>query len=61
MPGWNTTDNWHNSIAYTPGMWIRLSSRGKQVRRVPSTTVHAILMGQNTTRFQFLKDQGYTT
>ena len=24
MPGWNTTDLWHNKIGYTPGMWIRL-------------------------------------
>ena len=22
MPGWTTSDNWHNNIAYTPGTWI---------------------------------------
>ena len=24
MPGWTTSDNWHNNIAYTPGTWIAL-------------------------------------
>ena len=65
MPGWNTTDNWHNNIAYTPGMWIRLHrlaakhGAGDQFR-IHYDPSHAILMGQNTRDvFQFLKDQGY--
>ncbi len=65
MPGWNTTDNWHNNIAYTPGMWIRLSKIAEKHKcadafRIHYDPSHAILMGQNTRDvFQFLKDQGY--
>jgi sugar phosphate isomerase/epimerase len=65
MPGWNTTDLWHNQIAYTPGMWIRLHriaerhGCGDQLR-IHYDPSHAILMGQNTRDiFQFLKDEGY--
>ena len=65
MPGWNTTDNWHNNIAYTPGMWIRLHRIAEKhgagdAFRIHYDPSHAILMGQNTRDvFQFLKDQGY--
>jgi sugar phosphate isomerase/epimerase len=65
MPGWNTTDNWHNNIAYTPGMWIRLSKIAEKHKcadafRIHYDPSHAILMGQNTRDlFQFLKDEGY--
>jgi sugar phosphate isomerase/epimerase len=65
MPGWNTTDNWHNNIAYTPGMWIRLSKIAEKHQcadafRIHYDPSHAILMGQNTRDlFQFLKDEGY--
>jgi sugar phosphate isomerase/epimerase len=65
MPGWNTTDLWHNQIGYTPGMWIRLHriadkhKVGDQLR-IHYDPSHAILMGQNTRDvFQFLKDEGY--
>jgi sugar phosphate isomerase/epimerase len=65
MPGWNTTDQWHNNIGYTPGMWIRLHriaekhGCGDQFR-IHYDPSHAILMGQNTRDlFQFLKDEGY--
>ena len=65
MPGWNTTDNWHNNIAYTPGMWIRLHKIAEKQKcgdafRIHYDPSHAILMGQNTRDvFQFLKDEGY--
>jgi sugar phosphate isomerase/epimerase len=65
MPGWNTTDNWHNNIAYTPGMWIRLHKIAEKHKcgdafRIHYDPSHAILMGQNTRDlFQFLKDEGY--
>ncbi|HYE97614.1 MAG TPA: TIM barrel protein, partial [Planctomycetota bacterium] len=65
MPGWNTTDSWHNNIAYTPGMWIRLHKIAEKHKvgdqfRIHYDPSHAILMGQNTRDlFQFLKDQGY--
>jgi sugar phosphate isomerase/epimerase len=65
MPGWNTTDAWHNNIGYTPGMWIRLHRIAEKHKcgdafRIHYDPSHAILMGQNTRDlFQFLKDQGY--
>ena len=65
MPGWNTTDAWHNNIAYTPGMWIRLHRIAEKhgcgdAFRIHYDPSHAILMGQNTRDiFQFLKDEGY--
>ncbi len=65
MPGWNTTDNWHNNIAYTPGMWIRCHQIAEKHGvgdsfRIHYDPSHAILMGQNTRDlFQFLKDKGY--
>ena len=65
MPGWTTTDNWHNNIAYTPGAWIALHricekhGVGDQFR-IHYDPSHAILMGQDTRSiFQFLKDSGY--
>src|SRR5262245_38202864 len=64
MPGWTTSDNWHNNIAYTPGAWIalhRICERhgvGNQFR-IHYDPSHAILMGQDTRSiFQFLKDSG---
>lgn len=65
MPGWNTTDTWHNNIGYTPGMWIRLHRIAEKHRcgdqfRIHYDPSHAILMGQNTRDiFQFLKEEGY--
>src|SRR6187402_3267800 len=65
MPGWTVGDNFHNNIAYTPGMWIalhRICERhgvGDQFR-VHYDPSHAILMGQDTRSiFQYLKDSGY--
>jgi xylose isomerase-like TIM barrel protein len=65
MPGWNTTDKWHNNIAYAPGPWIalhRICERhgvGDQFR-IHYDPSHAILMGQDTRSvFQYLKDTGY--
>jgi sugar phosphate isomerase/epimerase len=65
MPGWTTTDNWHNNIAYTPGTWIALHricdkhGVGDQFR-IHYDPSHAILMGQDTRSiFQYLKDSGY--
>jgi sugar phosphate isomerase/epimerase len=65
MPGWTTSDNWHNNIAYTPGAWIalhRICERhgvGDQFR-IHYDPSHAILMGQDTrSMFQYLKDTGY--
>ncbi|MDF3070241.1 MAG: Xylose isomerase protein barrel [Polyangiaceae bacterium] len=65
MPGWTTSDNFHNNIAYAPGAWIalhRICERhgvGDQLR-VHYDPSHAILMGQDTRSvFQFLKDSGY--
>ena len=65
MPGWTTSDNWHNNIAYTPGTWIALHricekhGVGDQLR-IHYDPSHAILMGQDTRSiFQFLKDSGY--
>lgn len=65
MPGWNTTDLWHNNIAYTPGMWIRLHQIAEKKGvgdhfRIHYDPSHAILMGQNTRDlFQLLKDKKY--
>jgi sugar phosphate isomerase/epimerase len=65
MPGWNTTDTWHNNIAYTPGMWMRLHKIAEKHGvgdsfRIHYDPSHAILMGQNTRDiFQLLKDKGY--
>ena len=65
MPGWTTSDNWHNNIAYTPGAWIALHqicerhSVGDQLR-IHYDPSHAILMGQDTRSiFQYLKEKGY--
>lgn len=65
MPGWNTSDCWHNNIAYTPATWIALHQIcekhgvGDQFR-IHYDPSHAILMGQDTRSvFQYLKDSGY--
>ena len=65
MPGWTTSDSWHNNIAYAPGPWIalhRICERhgvGDQFR-IHYDPSHAILMGQDTRSvFQYLKDEGY--
>ncbi len=65
MPGWTTRDNFHNNIAYAPGLWIalhRICERhgvGDQLR-IHYDPSHAILMGQDTRSiFQYLKDAGY--
>jgi len=65
MPGWTTSDNFHNNIAYTPGTWIALhricdrSGVGDQFR-IHYDPSHATLMGQDTRSiFQYLKDTGY--
>jgi hypothetical protein len=65
MPGWTTSDNYHNNIAYTPGTWIALHQIcerhgvGDQLR-IHYDPSHAILMGQDTRSiFQYLKDAGY--
>ena len=65
MPGWTTSDNWHNNIAYTPGTWIALhricEKNGVAAQfRIHYDPSHAILMGQDTRSiFQYLKDEGY--
>jgi sugar phosphate isomerase/epimerase len=65
MPGWTTSDNYHNNIAYTPSTWIALHQIcerhgvGDQLR-IHYDPSHAILMGQDTRSiFQYLKDTGY--
>jgi len=65
MPGWMAGDNFHNNIAYAPGMWIALhqiaerNGVGDQFR-IHYDPSHAILMGQDTRSiFQYLKDAGY--
>ena len=65
MPGWVPGDNWHNNIAYTPGVWIALHKIcekhgvGDQFR-IHYDPSHAVLMGQDTRSiFQYLKDEGY--
>ncbi len=65
MPGWTTSDNWHNNIAYTPGTWIALHRICEKHGvgdhfRIHYDPSHAILMGQDTRSiFQYLKDEGY--
>jgi sugar phosphate isomerase/epimerase len=65
MPGWTTSDSWHNNLAYAPGPWIalhRICERhgvGDQFR-IHYDPSHAILMGQDSRSvFQYLKDEGY--
>jgi len=65
MPGWTTSDNFHNNIAYTPATWIALhricerAGVGDQFR-IHYDPSHAILMGQDSRSiFQYLKDSGY--
>ena len=65
MPGWTPSDNFHNNIAYAPGMWIALhqicerNGVGDQFR-IHYDPSHAILMGQDTrSMFQYLHDAGY--
>jgi len=65
MPGSRPGANFHNNIAYTPGMWIALhqiSERhgvGDQFR-INYDPSHSILMGQDTrSMFQYLADEGY--
>jgi sugar phosphate isomerase/epimerase len=65
MPGWTTSDTWHNNLAYAPGPWIalhRICERhgvGDQFR-IHYDPSHAILMGQDSRSvFQYLKDAGY--
>ena len=65
MPGWTPSDNFHNNIAYAPGMWIALhqicerNGVGDQFR-IHYDPSHAILMGQDTrSLFQYLHDAGY--
>jgi sugar phosphate isomerase/epimerase len=65
MPGWTTSDHFHNNIAYTPGTWIALhricEKHGVADQlRIHYDPSHAILMGQDTRSiFQYLKDAGY--
>jgi len=65
MPGWTTSDNFHNNIAYTPGTWIALHRICEKAGvadqlRIHYDPSHAILMGQDTrSLFQYLKDTGY--
>ncbi|HXG66417.1 MAG TPA: TIM barrel protein, partial [Blastocatellia bacterium] len=65
MPGWTTSDNFHNNIAYTPGTWTRLHRICERAGvgdhfRIHYDPSHAILMGQDTRSiFQYLKDTGY--
>ena len=65
MPGWSTSDRWHNNIAYAPQPWIELHricekhGVGDQFR-VHYDPSHSVLMGQDTrSMFQYLKDEGY--
>jgi hypothetical protein len=65
MPGWNSTDSFHNNLGYAPGAWIALHricekhGVGDQFR-IHYDPSHAILMGQDTrSLFQYLKDTGY--
>jgi sugar phosphate isomerase/epimerase len=65
MPGWTTSDTFHNNIAYTPGTWIALHRICEQHGvgdqfRIHFDPSHAILMGQDSRSiFQYLKDAGY--
>lgn len=65
MPGWSTSDRWHNNIAYAPQPWIELHricekhGVGDQFR-IHYDPSHSVLMGQDTrSMFQYLKDEGY--
>jgi sugar phosphate isomerase/epimerase len=65
MPGWTTSDNYYNNIAYTPALWIALHricekhGVGDQFR-IHYDPSHSILMGQDPRSvFQYLKDEGY--
>jgi sugar phosphate isomerase/epimerase len=65
MPGWTTSDNFHNNIAYAPGVWIALHRICEEHKvgdqfRIHYDPSHAILMGMDTRSiFQYLKDSGY--
>jgi sugar phosphate isomerase/epimerase len=65
MPGWTTSDNFYNNLAYTPGTWIALHRICEKagvgdVFRIHYDPSHAVLMGQDTrSLFQYLKDEGY--
>jgi sugar phosphate isomerase/epimerase len=65
MPGWNPSDNYHNNIGYTPGMWIALHQIAEENGvgdniRIHYDPSHSVLMGQDTrSMFQYLKDEGY--
>jgi sugar phosphate isomerase/epimerase len=65
MPGWTTSDSWHNNLAYAPGPWIalhRICERHGLAEqfRIHYDPSHAILMGQDTRSvFQYLKEEGY--
>ena len=65
MPGWTTGDNFHNNIAYAPGVWIALHRICEKHKvgdqfRIHYDPSHAILMGMDTRSiFQYLKDSGY--
>ena len=65
MPGWTTSDTWHNNLAYAPGPWIALhricERHGVADQfRIHYDPSHAILMGQDSRSvFQYLKDEGY--
>jgi sugar phosphate isomerase/epimerase len=65
MPGWTTSDNFHNNIAYAPGVWIALHRICEKHKvgdqfRIHYDPSHAILMGMDTRSiFQYLKDSGY--
>lgn len=65
MPGWTVGDNFHNNIAYTPGMWMALHQICEKEGvpdqfRIHYDPSHAILMGQDTRSiFQYLKENDY--
>jgi len=65
MPGWSSTDSFHNNIAYAPGPWIALhriceKAGVGEAFRIHYDPSHAILMGQDSRSiFQYLKDRGY--
>jgi len=65
MPGCNPSDNYHNNIGYTPGMWIALHQIAEKQGvgdniRIHYDHSHSILMGQDTrSTLQYLKDEGY--
>jgi sugar phosphate isomerase/epimerase len=65
MPGWTTSDTWHNNLAYAPAPWIALHKicerHGVGAEfRIHYDPSHAILIGQDSRSvFQYLKDEGY--